>query len=331
MKKKSKILIAILIIAVAASAYFLYFKKEINPNQVKVSGNIEVTTVGVGFKIAGLVIQRFVDEGESVKKGQNVAKLETADLELDVANAKAQLLAAKATLAQLTNGSRPQDVLLARATVKSAEADRDNAEVEYQRMQRLFARGAVAAQDRDRSQTTYAMANARADQTVQQLSLAVEGPRKEDIELAAARVEQVEQVLNLSQTKLSYAQITAPVDGIVLSKNIEAGEYVSPGTPVVTIGKLNQVWLKAYIPETDLGKVKLGQKVNVTTDTYPSKKYKGTIGFISSEAEFTPKSIQTAEERVKLVYRIKIMIENKDFELKPGMPADALIQLGGEE
>lgn len=330
MKKRLKILIPVLIIAVAASAYFLYFKKDVNPNQVKVSGNIEVTTVGVGFKIAGHVDRRLVDEGESVKKGKNVAKMETADLELDVANAKAQLLATQATLAQLKNGSRPQDVSAARAVVRSAEADRNNAAVEYQRMQQLFAKGAVAAQERDRSQTAYATAQARADQTMQQLSLAVEGPRLEEIDLAAARVEQAKQVLNLSQTRRSYAQITAPVDGVVLSKNIEAGEYVSPGTPVVTIGDLNQVWLKAYIAETDLGKVKLGQDVAVTTDTYPGKVYKGNIGFIASEAEFTPKSIQTAEERVKLVYRIKITLDNTSRELKPGMPADALIQLTGK-
>ena len=329
-QKKLKIFIPVLVVAVAASAYYLYFKKDANPNQIKVSGNIEVTTVGVGFKIAGHVDRRLVDEGESVKKGQSVAEMETADLELEVANAKAQLLATKATLAQLTNGSRPQDVSAARAIVRSAEADKNNAAMEYQRMQQLFAKGAVAAQDRDRSRTAYATASARADQTVQQLSLAVEGPRQEEIDLAAARVEQAKQVLNLSQTRLSYAQITAPVDGVVLSKNIEAGEYVSPGTPVVTIGDLSQVWLKAYIAETDLGKVKLGQKVTVTTDTYPGKVYPGNIGFIASEAEFTPKSIQTTEERVKLVYRIKIILENTSRELKPGMPADALIQLSGE-
>ena len=330
MKKRLKILIPILVIAVAVSAYFLYFKKPIDPNQVKVSGNIEVTTVGVGFKIAGHVDRRLVDEGETVKKGQIVAKLETADLELDVANARAQLLAAQATLAQLANGSRPQDVSVAQAALRSAQADKQNAAVEYERMRRLFAQGAVSAQELDRSQTAFATANARADQTVQQLSLVVEGPRREEIDLAAARVEQMKQVQKLAQTRLGYAQITAPVDGVVLSKNIEAGEYVSPGTPVVTIGDLNQVWLKAYIAETDLGRVKLGQKVKVTTDTYPNKAYEGTIGFIASEAEFTPKSIQTTEERVKLVYRIKINVENTARELKPGMPADAVIQLGGE-
>ena len=225
MKKRLKILIPILVIAVAVSAYFLYFKKPIDPNQVKVSGNIEVTTVGVGFKIAGHVDRRLVDEGETVKKGQIVAKLETADLELDVANARAQLLAAQATLAQLANGSRPQDVSVAQAALRSAQADKQNAAVEYERMRRLFAQGAVSAQERDRSQTAFATATARADQTVQQLSLVVEGPRREEIDLAAARVEQMKQVQKLAQTRLGYAQITAPVDGVVLSKNIEAGDF----------------------------------------------------------------------------------------------------------
>ena len=330
MNKRKKVLILVLIIALAVSGYFLYFKKQVDPNQVKVSGNIETNTVGVGFKIAGHVVQRLVEEGDSIKKGQPIAKLETADLELEVANAKAQLLASQATLAQLTNGSRPQDVSAARATLRSAEADKNNAAAEYRRTQQLFAQNAISTQDRDRSQTAYATATARADQAAQQLSLVLEGPRQEEIELAAARLEQAKQTLKLAQTRLAYAQVASPIDGVVLSKNIESGEYVSPGTPVVTIGELDQVWLKAYISESDLGKVKLGQKVAVTTDTYPNKTYNGVIGFIASEAEFTPKSIQTAEERVKLVYRIKIILDNASRELKPGMPADALIQLSGE-
>lgn len=330
MQKRSKMLILVLIIAIAAGSYFFFFKKNADPNQVKVSGNIETTTVGVGFKIGGHVTQRLVDEGVSVKKGQLIAKLETADLELDVANTKAQLLAVQASLAQLTNGSRPQDISLAQAALRSVIADRNNAESEYRRSQQLFAQGAVSAQDRDRNQTAYETAKARADQSAQQLSLIVEGPRQEEVNLAAARVEQAKQMLKLAQTRLSYAQVESPINGVVVSKNIEVGEYVSPGTPVVTIGELDQVWLKAYIAETDLGKVKLGQKVTVTTDTYPNKIYNGTIGFIASEAEFTPKSIQTAEERVKLVYRVKIMIANTARELKPGMPADAVIKLNGE-
>lgn len=329
MKTKVKLPILFLIVVLVASGYMIYPKKQVNPSQIQVSGNIETTTVARGFKIAGHVAQRMVDEGEAVKKGQVIASLETADIQLEVANAKAQLLAAQAAFSQLANGARSQDILAAQAAEQSAKADKQNAAVEYQRMQQLFADSAVSAQDRDRSRTAYKMASARAEQAAQQLSVVIEGPRQEEIALAAAKVEQAKQQLELVKTRLTYAQITAPVDGMVLSKNIEAGEYVSPGTPVVTIGDLNQVWLKAYIAETDLGKVKLGQKVLVTTDTYRGKTYSGQIGFIASEAEFTPKNIQTSAERVKLVYRIKIVIDNAAHELKPGMPADAVIDLVG--
>ena len=329
MQKRLRVMILVLFAILAIAGYFFLFKKQVDTNQIKVSGNIEVTSVGVGFKIPGHVAQRLVDEGESVRKGQVIARLETTDLELDVANANAQLLAAQATLTQLTNGSRPQDVSAARAGLRSAEADKQNAAAEYRRIQQLYAQNAVSAQEKDRSQTAYARALARADQMTEQLSLVAEGPRQEEIELAAARVEQAKQLLNLAKTRLAYAQISAPLDGVVLSKNIEAGEYVTQGTPVVTIAELGQVWLKAYIAETDLGRIKLGQKVAITTDTYPKKIYNGSIGFIASEAEFTPKNIQTAEERVKLVYRVKIVVDNAERELKPGMPADAIITLGG--
>ena len=330
MKKRRKIFIPVLLIILMAGIYTMYFKKQIDPHQLKVSGNIETTTVNVGFKISGHVNERLVDEGDSVKKGQQIAALETKDLQLNVDNVNAQLLAAQAALAELTNGSRRQDVAVAQAAARSAEADRNNAATEYQRMQQLFIDSAVSAQDRDRSLTTYKTTSARADQAAQQLSLVEEGPRYEEIALATAKLEQAKKQLELAKTQLAYAQIMAPIDGFVLSKNIEPGEYVASGTPIVTIGDLDHVWLKAYIPENELGRVKLGQKVLVTSDTYPNKTYHGYISFISSDAEFTPKNIQTSEERLKLVYRIKIMIENTEHELKPGMPADAVIHLEGD-
>ena len=153
------------------------------------------------------------------------------------------------------------------------------------------------------------------------------GPRKEDIDQARARFEQAQQALALAQTQLGYATLTAPTSGVILSKNIEPLEYVAPGTSVVTLANLDQVWLRAYLEESDLGRVKVGQKASITTDTYPGKRYEGRVSFISSEAEFTPKSVQTRKERSRLVYRIKIDIRNLAMELKPGMPADADIEL----
>jgi HlyD family secretion protein len=149
--------------------------------------------------------------------------------------------------------------------------------------------------------------------------------KQEKIERAEARKKQAEAALRLAETRLGYATLRAPLSGVVLSENVEPGEYVAPGTPVVTVGDLENVWLRAYIQETDLGRVKLGQEARLTTDTYPDKAYRGRVSFIASEAEFTPKNVQTQEERVKLVYRIKIDVPNPDMELKPGMPADAEI------
>jgi HlyD family secretion protein len=131
----------------------------------------------------------------------------------------------------------------------------------------------------------------------------------------------------VAETRLGYATLVSPLSGVVLSKNVEPGEYVAAGTPVITVGELVNPWLRAYINETDLGRVKVGQRVYVTTDTYPGKRYEGRISFIASQAEFTPKNVQTEKERVKLVYRVKVDIPNPHMELKPGMPADAEILL----
>jgi len=134
-------------------------------------------------------------------------------------------------------------------------------------------------------------------------------------------------LLAIAQIRRSYATLQSPVSGLVLSESVETGEYVTAGTPVVTVADLRQIWLRAYINEPDLGRVKVGQAVRVFTDTYPDKAYRGRITFISSTAEFTPKNVQTSQERVKLVYRIKIAVDNPDMQLKPGMPADAEILL----
>ena len=148
--------------------------------------------------------------------------------------------------------------------------------------------------------------------------------------MARARFEQAQQALGLAETQLGYATLTSPTAGVILSKNVEPLEYVAPGTSVVTLANLGQVWLRAYVEEADLGRVKVGQKALIATDSYPGKRYEGRVSFIASQAEFTPKSVQTVKERAKLVYRIKIDIPNPAMELKPGMPVDAEIALDGQ-
>jgi HlyD family secretion protein len=162
----------------------------------------------------------------------------------------------------------------------------------------------------------------------QALALLRQGARRERVDEARARVAAARARVASAEERLGYATLRAPISGVVLSKSVEPGEQVAAGTPVITLGDTGQCWLKGYIPESELGRVKLGQGARVTTDSQPGKVYQGRVSFISSEAEFTPKSVQTQKERVKLVYRIKVTLPNEELELKPGMPADAEIQVG---
>jgi HlyD family secretion protein len=208
-----------------------------------------------------------------------------------------------------------------------AQADLDQKKLDNDRALRLFARDEVSAQERDQAATALKRAQAIFSADQQRYNEALEGARKEDITIARANLNEAGANLGLSQVNLSYTVLRAPSTGVVTVRQAELGEVVSPGSPVVTLADLDHIWLRAYIAETDLGRIHWGQNANVTTDTYPGKQYHGRISFISSDAEFTPKSVQTTKERVTLVYRIKIDIDNANHELKPGMPADAHLVL----
>lgn len=378
-KKKLVVLAAAIVVGTILAYELLAARSRRESNVIRVSGNIEVTDAEVSFKIAGRVEARLVDEGETVKAGQVVARLEQRELAEEAALGKAEAQAAQAALAELEAGSRPEEIAQAEASVhraqarldellagsrsqelavaearfQRAKADAVRLEVDYGRYKGLYEKELVSAQQFDAARTAYEMAKANQREAEEQLKLAQEGPRREEIEQARAavneakerfalvkkgprqetidqaraRFEQAKQALAVAETRLGYATLVSPLSGVVLSKNVEPGEYVAAGTPVITVGELVNPWLRAYINETDLGRVKVGQRVYVTTDTYPGKRYEGRISFIASQAEFTPKNVQTEKERVKLVYRVKVDIPNPHMELKPGMPADAEILL----
>lgn len=316
-------LILIGIITAAPTYLYLKNKSHSDSNIIRVSGNIEVTDAEVSFKISGRVDKRLVDEGEFVQKDEVVALLDSSDLNSEVEIRRAELQMAQADLAELEAGSRPQEIAEAEAKLAAAKADKIHLESDFHRAEKLFKQQAISAEEYMHSKGDHEVAVARLQEAEERLKLIREGPRKERIEQARAQVKQARAALKLAQIRLSYAKLASPLSGVVLSKNIEPGEYVAPGTPIVTIGDLENVWLRAYINETDLGRVKVGYQANIITDTYPDTIYKGSVSFIASQAEFTPKNVQTKEERVKLVYRIKINISNLGMELKPGMPADA--------
>ena len=287
-----------------------------------VSGNIEVTDAQLGFKVPGRVAARLVSEGERVKDGQLVARLDDAEQRAQLSLRRAELAGAEAALAELEAGSRPQEIAAVEATLRSTEAERDRARLDFARQQELRVKEAIDERDLEASQAQLKIAEARAAEAGERLKLVKEGPRAEDIAQGRARVEQARAAVALAETQLDNTRLASPLTGVVLSHNIEPGEYVSPGTPVVTVAELARVWVRAYVNQTDLGRIRLGQKVAVRTDTFPDKTYEGTVGFIASESEFTPKTVQTVKERVKLVFRVKVDLANPNDELKPGMPAD---------
>jgi HlyD family secretion protein len=325
---RKRLFVAILVVVIIVIVIVVIRRRgSHNDSAIKVSGTLEITDVQVSFKIPGRVKERLVDEGEQVGAGQVVARLDQSDYLHEAVQRQREVQAQQAALRELEAGSREEEISQAEAAVERTRAELDRAEADFRRQQELFRRDVISARDFDAAKSASEVARARYREAQDQQSLVRKGPRREKIEFARARLEEARAAMAQSETRLAETELVSPVTGLVLSKNIEPGEHVAAGTPIVTIGRLDETWLRAYIAETDLGRVKVGQRALVTTDTYPGKQYEGTITFISPQAEFTPKNVQTEKERVKLVYRIKITIPNPQMELKPGMPADAEILL----
>jgi HlyD family secretion protein len=297
----------------------------VHAGDLLLSGNIEVTDAQLGFKVAGRVAERLVSEGDNVKAGQLVARLDDAEQNEQVALRRAEIAGAEAALAELEAGSRPQEIAASEATLRSAEADRDRARLDFTRQQELLGKEAISDREFDAAQAQLKVAEARAVEAAERTKLVQAGPRAETILQARARLDQARASVAVAETQLENTRLFSPLSGVVLSDNVEPGEYVSPGTPVVTVADIAHMWVRAYLNQTDLGRLRHGQKVAVRTDAFPDKTYEGMIGFIASEAEFTPKTVQTPKERVKLVFRIKVDVANPNDELKPGMPADVIV------
>ncbi len=327
---KRRIPILIVLAALIAAGVYLYprFTKDSKPqNELILSGNIETHESLVSFKVQGRVVELPVEEGQSVQKGTLLARLDDADYRQHVRIDEASVHVRQSNLALVEAGTREQEIKATQQNMLDAQADMQQKKLDYDRAQRLFNEDAVSAQDRDLADTAFKRSQAAFHAAQQKYSEAVEGSRKEDIAIAQANLKEASANLGMSRVNLDYTVLRAPTAGVITVRQAELGEVVVPGTPVVTLADLDHIWLRAYIAETDLGRIRWGQDAAVTTDTYPGKHYHGRISFIASEAEFTPKSVQTYKERVALVYRIKIDIDNPNHELKPGMPADAHITL----
>jgi HlyD family secretion protein len=328
MKRRLSLLIVLAAVIAAGVYFYPHLTEKSRPeNQLTLSGNIEAHESLVSFKVQGRIVDLPVEEGQSVETGTLLARLDDADYRQKVRIDEANVHVRESNLALLLAGTREQELKASEQTMLDAQADLQQKKIDYDRAQRLFGNDEVSAQDRDLAETARKRAEATFLAAQQRYNQAVEGSRKEDIAIARANVTEAGATLGLSRVNLDYTTLLAPAAGVITVRQAELGEVVVPGTPVVTLADLDHIWLRAYIAEPDLGRIRWGQDATVTTDSYPGKQYRGRISFISSTAEFTPKSVQTYKERVTLVYRIKIDVDNPNHELKPGMPADAHISL----
>ena len=331
MKRRLPILITLLVVAGAAAYFYPRLKKKPHSeNEIVLSGNIEAHESLVSFKVSGRIIELPVEEGQFVQAGALLAQLEDADYQQRVRIDEANVRVRKSNLALTLAGTRDQEIQAAEQNMLDAKADLQQKKLDYERAHRLYGEDAISAQDRDLADTALKRSQATFQAAEQKYSEAREGSRKEDIAIAQSNLKEADANLGMSRVNLGYATLRAPSAGVITVRQAELGEVVVPGTPVVTLADLDHIWLRAYLPETDLGRIRWGQDAVITTDTYPGKQYHGRVSFIASDAEFAPKSVQTYKERVTLVYRIKIDIDNPSHELKPGMPADAHITLASE-
>lgn len=290
---------------------------------VSVTGTIEAIQVDVSAKIAGRIVERRVDEGDRVAVGQILVRLDDSEQGAEVRRQEAAVRTAEATLRDLLAGARPEELDDARAALQSAAATREWTERDYRRADELFRKTLIAAQEVDRARQAYEVAQAQEKSARQKLALLLAGARSDQIEAARGQLAQARHALEAARTRLREMTIASPVDGRVLRKNLEVGEMAGPGVPILTLMKPSEMWVRAYVPEEEIGRIKVGDPARLRVDAYPARRFPGRITEIASEAEFTPRNVQTRKERVNLVFRIKIAVDNPEGILKPGMPADA--------
>ncbi len=324
-----RILPVIVIIAVGVAVWFWMNRQTGDPDLLAVSGTIEATEARLGFQVPGRLETISAEEGEIVQSGSTLARLETSEIAERREQARARLTAARALLEEMRQGARPQEIAQAKASVGAAEEQLDDARRDLSRNRELYEGGAISREMLDKSESAAAIAAENLNRAREQLSLVRSGTRAERIEAQQAQVAEAEAAVRAIDAALENYVISAPFTGLVTVRHREPEEIVAPGQPVVTLMNPADRWVRIYVPENRIGGVHLGTAAEIRSDTYPEKAYRGRVVHIASEAEFTPKNVQTTEERVRLVYAVKVQIEGDDvMELKPGMPADVELSFG---
>ncbi len=330
MKKVVRLLILVVLAGAVVAGIYTWkaaHRKASRNNNIVLYGNVDIRQVQLAFDGNQRINLLAVKEGDCVKKGQLLATMNTSLLLPLVQQDQALVAAQRQVVGRLVAGSRPEEIARDRADLSAAVATAHNAQVHLARLRRLIKQEDITRQTLDDAIAIARADSAKARAAAETLQLSILGPRKEDIRAAQATLQADEAQLALAQRNLAECKLYAPCDAVVETRILEVGDMASPGSPVFTLALMNPVWVRVYVPETDLGKIHEGMKATVHTDSY-HKNYAGWIGYISPTAEFTPKSIETPQLRTSLVYQVRVYVNNPDNQLRLGMPATVIIPLG---
>ena len=327
-KNKKKIMLVVVIAAVVFGGIYFFTKKG-KSDDVILYGNVDIRQVSLAFNANDRIDKIFVEEGDKVKKGQLLATLDTENLLLQIEKTKAQIEVQQSVVARLRNGSRPEEISQKSAQLNAAKAESENARIQLQRIQNAHEKSeglSISKQEIDDAKSRVKVTSAQVKEASETLRLAVIGPRREDIAEAEAQLKTARAELSIQEYLLNQSQLVSPVDAVVRSRLQEPGDMATPQRATFLLALDEKKWIRAYIQENQLGFIKQGMVVDVFIDSFSDKAIRGQVGYISSVAEFTPKTVQTEELRTSLLYEIRIYVDDKDDILRMGMPATVKIK-----
>jgi HlyD family secretion protein len=320
--KKNALVMSLALLALGASGTAWWFAHRSDPSlELVLYGNVDLRQVELAFNNSERIAALLVEEGDRVRKGEILARLDTGRLWPQVREAEARVAAQREVVEKLHHGSRSEEIAQARANVESAKADAINAGAQYKRRKTLAQNSVISQQDLDNAKAALDVANAKLALNQKALDLAIAGPRAEDIAEAEAELNGDEAQLDLLRQELADAELVAPVAAVVRARLMEPGEMAAPEKPVLSLAVINPKWVRAYVEEPDLGKLQTGMAASVTVDSFPDRQFQGWVGFVSPVAEFTPKTVQTAELRTSLVYEVRVFVKDPVDQLHLGSPA----------